>query len=285
VSVRLTLLLFPVAALLIAGERDFDRAKELFNATEFEKSLKILQAIPEKNAAVFELMGRNFFLLGDYKRASEALEKAAQADPASSEIALWAGRAFGRRAENSNFLLAPGYASRARQYFEKSVQLNAKNLEALCDLFEYYLEAPGFLGGGMDKAEAIAARIAQVDVSEGHWSQAKLAEKRKEYANAEKQLRQAAEISPQRVGWLLELARFFAQRGRYEETEQYLAQAERMAPKNPHVIYTKAEIYVKHKRNLQVAKDLLIQYMSMALSPDDPPRSEAAKLLRSVQGS
>ena len=274
-----------LTALLAAAGPDYDRAKKLFNTTEFEQSLKVLQAIPDKDGAVYELIGRNLFLLGDFKKSTEALEKAAQADPDNSEIALWAGRAFGRRAETSSVLTAPGFASRARQYFEKSVQLNPHNLEALSDLFEYYLEAPGFLGGGMDKAEATAERIAALDAGEGHWSQAKLAEKRKEYQSAEEQLRRAAELSPQRIGRFIELARFLSRQGRYQEAEQSLARAEQIAPSSPRLVYAKADIYIKNKYNLELAKTLLIRYMSMDLSPDDPPRSEAAKLLRQVQGS
>ena len=44
---------------------------------------------------------------------------------------------------------ATGLASKARQNFERAVQLDPQNREALSDLFEYYLEAPGFLGGGL----------------------------------------------------------------------------------------------------------------------------------------
>jgi tetratricopeptide (TPR) repeat protein len=282
--VRVILLALSFAALLGAGEPEYDRAKMLFNSTDFEQSLSVLQAIPEKNAAVYELMGRNLYLMGHFKRASEALEKAAQADPKSSEIALWTGRALGRRAETSSMMLAPTFAWRARQYFERAVQLDPRNLEALSDLFDYYLEAPGFLGGGMDKAEAIAARIARIDAGEGHWTQAKLAEKRKEYANAEAQLRRAAQLSPRRVGRYIDLAKFLARQGRYEEAEQCLAQAEQIAPSSPSVIYARADLYIKHKRNLEVAKTLLIRYMSMNLTPNDPPRSEAAKLLRQAQG-
>ncbi len=281
---RFIWLAFSLAIALHAGNAQYETARKLFNATDFERSLKVLQAIPDKDASVYELIGRDYFLMGEYKRASEALEKAAQANPDSSEIALWAGRAFGRRAETSSMLTAPGFASRARQYFEKAVQLDPRNLEALSDLFEYYLEAPGFLGGGMEKAEATAAQIANIDVGEGHWSQAKILEKRKEYASAEAQLRRAIEISPQRVGRFIELARFLSNQGRYEEAEQSLAQAEKIAPSSPKVIYAKADLYIKNKRNLDVAKSLLIRYMSMNLSPDDPPRSAAAKLLKQAQG-
>ena len=67
----------------------------------------------------------------------------------------WLGRAYGRRAETSNPFTAPGYASKARQMFEKSVALDPSNKEATGDLLDFYLEAPGFMGGGYEKAEAL----------------------------------------------------------------------------------------------------------------------------------
>ena len=71
---------------------------------------------------------------------------------------------------------------------------------------------------------------------------------------------------------------------RFQESDQNLAHAEKLAPNSPKLIFAKADLYVKHNRNLDVAKSLLKKYMSMSLSPDDPPRSDAAKLLKQVQG-
>src|SRR6516225_6891658 len=102
-------------------------------------------------------------MMGEYKKATDALEKAVAAEPSNSDYALWLGRAYGRRAEMSNPFSAVGQASKARLYFERAVELDPRNLEALNDLLEYYLEAPGFRGGGTDKARATAARIGQVD--------------------------------------------------------------------------------------------------------------------------
>ena len=110
--------------------------------------------MPEKDAAVFDLIGKNYFMLADFKKASESYEKAVAADPSNSEYQHWLGRAYGRRAETSSPFTAPGLASKARQHFEKAVALNPRNQEAVSDLFEYYLEAPGFLGGGFDNPAA-----------------------------------------------------------------------------------------------------------------------------------
>jgi tetratricopeptide (TPR) repeat protein len=281
----LALFLVGVTGVALAGGPDITEARKLYNLTEFEQSLKVLHAIPNKDGAAWELTGRNYYMQAEYKKATEALEKAVVADPENSDYALWLARAFGRRAETSSPFTAPGLASKARQYFEKAAKLNPRNLEALTDLFEYYLEAPGFLGGGFDKAQAAAARIAEIDPAEGHWSQAKLAEKRKEYGNAEEQLRRAIEVSPHQVGRFIDLAHFLAKQGRLQEADQSLARAEKVAPGSPKVVFAKADLYIKQGQNLELAKDLLKRYMSMTLSPDDPPKSQAEKLLRQVRGS
>jgi tetratricopeptide (TPR) repeat protein len=267
-----------------AGGPPLDEARRLYGLTDFERSLKVLGAIPDKGPEAHELMGLNYYMLSDFKKASEALEKAFNEQPTNSDYALWLGRAYGRRAETSSPFTAPGFASRARQNFEKAARLNPRNLEALNDLFEYYLEAPGFLGGGMDKAQNVAGQISQVDDSEGHWAMYKLAEQRKDYSHAEEQLRRAIDAAPRQIGKFIELARFLSRQGRYQEADQSIERAEKIAPNSPRLIFAKADLYIKAGRNLDVAKTLLEQYLGLNLTPDDPPRAEANKLLRKVRG-
>jgi Flp pilus assembly protein TadD len=284
-SVKRFLLALSFAALVWAESPPLEQARKLYSLTEFEQSLQVLQAIPDPDAAVYELIGRNRYGQAEFKKATEALEKAVAMDPGNSEYNLWLGRAYGRRAETSNPLTAPGHASKARQYFEKAAKLNPGNLEAESDLFEYYLEAPGFLGGGFDKATAIAFLIAKINPAEGHWALAKLAEKRKEFSRAEDHLRLAIEAAPHQVGRIVDLARLLTKQGRYQEADQSFAKAEQIAPNSPKLIFAKADIYIKSKRNLDVARVLLKRYLSLTLSPEDPPRSDAEKLLKQVQGS
>jgi len=281
--IRLGLVLAAAVAAPAFGA-DLEEARNLYNHTEYERSIAVLRSIAVKDGAAYALTGRDEYMLADFKRASEAFEKAAALEANNSDYALWLGRAYGRRAETSSPLTAPAYASRACQNFERAVQLNPSNLDAWNDLFEYYLEAPGFLGGGMDKARAAAARIARIDPGEGYQAQAKLAEKRKEYATAEMELRRAVETAPQKVGRFIEQARFLARQGRFHESDQSLARAEKLSPESPRVIFAKADIYLKSGRNRDEAVKLLRHYMTLSLSPDDPPRQDAAKLLRQAQG-
>ena len=272
--------LLGITGVLCAASPTLEHARKLYSLTDYNESLQVLQALPEKSAAAFELMGRNYYGLGDFKKATEHLEKAVAADPSDSHLYDWLGKAYGRRAETSSPFTAPSYASKTRQAFEKAVQLDPKNLEATNDLFEYYLEAPGFLGGGMDKAAQMADRIAALDPVEGYWARARIAEKRKEYGRAEQHFRRAAELAPHQVGRLLDLARFLAKQGRYQESDKAFETARKIAPNSPKVLFAEADTLIRNGRELPTARRLLQQYLASSLTPEDPPRAQAEKLLK-----
>src|SRR5579863_3686177 len=84
-------------ALAGAADPQLAEARKLYNSTDYERSLKVLQAIPSKDGPVYELMGRNYFMQSDFKRATEVIEKALAMEPRNAEYALWLGRAWGRR--------------------------------------------------------------------------------------------------------------------------------------------------------------------------------------------
>ena len=259
------------------------KAEDLYQHTDYQASLDLLDKNSADPATNF-LIGRDYFMLGDFKQSTDYLQRASDGRPDNAEYTDWLGRAFGKRAETSNPLLAPGFASKARQAFERSVQLNPKNSDALSDLFDYYLEAPGFLGGGHDKAMKVADQIAAVDPAEGHYEKAKLAQKRKEYQSAEDQLRQAVAVSPHSVGQLIELAKFLARQGRTSESDAVFQQAQEVAPESPRVWFARADLYIKQKRNLDEAKNLLRKYMRAPVTVDDPPKEEALRLLKQAGG-
>lgn len=268
-----------------AQDSSLQRAEELYNKTDYKESLALLREVPAPQAASYNLIGRDYFMLGEYKKATEAFQKAFALEPRNSVHAHWLGRAFGRRAETSSPFLAPVHASRARQYFEQAVALDPDNAEAMNDLFDYYLQAPGFLGGGYDKAEKIAKRIAQRNEAEGHFAEAQLADQRRQYDTAEDQLRRAMELAPHQVGRVLDLARYLAKRGRIRESEAAFDKAVQLAPNSPKVYFARARVYIEEKRNLDQAKDLLIKYLRSDLTPDDPPREQAEKLLKQVSST
>jgi len=277
------LLLIAVAA--GASSDIVGRATELYQRTEYASSLRVLAGDPKPDAADYFLTGKNYFMSGDYKKATDFFEKALAISPAGfspsrSEFELWLGRTWGRRAENGGWLMAAPYASKARQYFEKAVALDPRNHEAKNDLFEFYLNAPGFMGGGTDKAEAAARSIAGERPAEYEHEEAQLADRRKDYAAAEAHLRRAVELAPGEPGRVVDLARYLATRGKVEESDALFERARKMAPGLPMVAFAIARADIENHRRLEQARRLLEEYLNASLTPDDPPRQEAEKLLR-----
>ncbi len=260
------------------------RASALYERTEYQASLRVLAADTAPDAAGYLLSGKDYFMLGDYKKATEFFEKALALSPNDSDYELWLGRAWGRRAETGGWLMAGVHASRARQCFERAVALDPHNREAKNDLFDFYLNAPGFLGGGMDKAEAIAKSIANERPPESEFEEAQLADRRKDYSAAEAHLRRAMELAPNEAGRVVDLARYVAKRGRLAESDQLFDKARKLAPNKPTVAFAEARVDIENQRNLEQARGLLQGYLHARLTPDDPPRQEAEKLLRRAGG-
>jgi tetratricopeptide (TPR) repeat protein len=239
---------------------------------------------PAPDAAAYLLTGKNHFMLRDYKRAVEYFEKALALSPANSEYELWLGRAWGRRAESSNSPMAVVYANRTRQCFEKAVAMDPHNYEAKNDLFDFYLNAPGLVGGGVERAGAAARSISLERPPEYEFEEAQLAVKRKDYAAVEAHLRRAMQLAPGEAGRVLDLAQWIAKRGRPGESELLFAQARKLEPGQPKIDFAEAKADIENHRNLAHARKLLQGYLSASLTPDDPPREEAGKLLKLAGG-
>lgn len=271
-----------VAAAVTGLAADLGRARDLYARAQYRQVVDLLTPSADSgDGSVQFLLGKAWFMLAEYKRAGEALEKAVATDGNRAEYSHWLGKAYGRRAETSNPLSAPMLASKARQNFEKAVSLDGRNAEAVNDLFTYYLEAPGFLGGGLDKAAALAGtKIKAIDPVEYHYAMAKIAEKRKEFGTAESHFREAFQMAPKSVGRAIDLARFLSKHGKDGESEAVFAQAEKISPDSPRLLFERASAYVRAKRNLAAARAMLERYLRAPLTPDDPPRSEAERLLK-----
>lgn len=274
------ILFLALAGAAIAGP--LKDAQQLYHRSDYQGVLRVLTPVENKDEETWALIGQAYFMTGEFNKATDAFQKATTLNPRNSEYVHWLGKSWGRRAESASPFMAPVYASRARQMFERAVMLNTSDKEALNDLFDYYLEAPGFLGGGLNRAEALVERIEALDPAEGYYARAQLADKRKDFSAAEQHLRRALELAPRQVGRVIDLANYLSKMGRVQESEAAFAQAEKLEPNNPRILYERARTYVRDNRNLAEARELLKKYLAAMTSPDDPPKSEARDLLRKI---
>jgi tetratricopeptide (TPR) repeat protein len=228
------------------------------------------------------LLGRAYYSVENWDKSISEFEKAASLKPRSSTYQLWLGRAYGEKASDVSFLSAMGWAKKTHQAFERAVELDPGNLEARSDLTEFYLEAPGFLGGGTDKVQAQIQKIAAESAAQAHSFRARLAEKDKNYSEAEQEFREAATVSGNQASYWLDLASFYRRRSRWDDMEKAIQMAVNSETGKPGALFAAAEILHRAGRNLNGAADLLRKYLSSDKKTEEAPVFRAHYLLGAI---
>ena len=232
-----------------------------------------------QNAQNYNLLCRAYFAVGNWDAGISACEKASSLDPSNSQYHLWLGRIYGEKAAHSGFVSAAGLAKRARNEFESAVRLNPSSVEARTDLAEFYIEAPGIIGGGKDKAAAQADKLAQLDPVKAGWVKARIAEKNKDFTTAEKEYRGAIQASQGRADAWVNLARFYRNTSRYPQMEDAIKQASSSQLPHPGVLMDAAEVLIRANRDFQTASQLLRRYLAIGNGSEEEPMFKAHYLL------
>ncbi len=208
------------------------------------------------------LLCRAHFDVQDWNKAVSYCQKAVAADTNNSRYHLWLGRAYGEKADKSEFLSAASLAKRVHEEFETAIQLDPSNLEARMDLAEFYTEAPAIVGGGKSKAEAQVGAIRALDPAKALQVEAAIAEKEKNLGRAEQHYKAAVEASHgSGLAWL-NLAFFYKRLKQWEAMEAALQKAVAAPPDHPEVKMEAAETLVRVSRNLPTAEKWLEEYLS-----------------------
>lgn len=240
-----------------------------------------VQAAPN-DARAYNLLTRTYFYMGRWEEAATAAERAAAAAPSVSDYQLWLGRAVGEKAAHSSFVTAVRMVPRIRGAFERAVQLDGSNAAARTDLAEFYMEAPGFLGGGKDKALAQAEKLASQDEAAAHWIKARLAERGKQFDAAEREYRAAVAASPHPGGRWLDLAGFYRSHERLEEMEKAVNRAVAEDTGQSTVPYEAAMLLFHASRNFPGAIELLQNFLANGSQPEAAPAYHAHYLLGEI---
>lgn len=279
------LVMFAVAALADPMDFTSKSAADLLNAGRVDEAISVLgsriKAKPQ-DAEAHNLLARTYYSIGEWDQAVAEGERAVALDPNNSEYHMWLGRMYGEKADHSSFVTAAGLAKKIRQEFERAVELDANNLDARSDLAEFYLEAPAFMGGGKDKARKQADAIARHDAAASHWLQARIAEKDKRFADAEREYKAAIEASGYEARYWVNLASFFKRQHRYNEMEAAISSAVNSDRKKPVNNFDAATLLVGAGRNFIGAAQLLRKYLTGGPTTEEAPAFKAHYVLGEI---
>jgi tetratricopeptide (TPR) repeat protein len=207
-SVRAILVLFAVSVCLaqettagkLIEEGHWKRARALVE--------RRLREAPDDPDAIFLWSQiRNAF--GDHASPLGLAEKAVRINGGVARYHRQLAEVQGVMAQHANVFQQLLLARRFRKEIDAALGLDPRDVQAWRDLLEFYLLAPGLVGGDPAKAETAANPIVAIDAAEGFLAQARIAEFRKDHARMETVLRRAAEVRPPSYNAHLALAQFY----------------------------------------------------------------------------
>ena len=238
------------------------------------------------DAEANNLICRVEFTLQQFDQASGHCEKAVSLNSQNARYHLWLGRTYGERASRAPFYSAFGLAKKTRDEFETAVRLDPKDADALTDLTQFYAEAPGAIGGGMDKAEATAKQLEAVDAARGHDSLGELAEHKKDLAGAEQEFKAALNGAAHPAFQWMALASFYRRHERWPDMEAAVKSGEASAihdRKAAVALYNGASTLSRANRQPELAEQMFAAYIASPDKTEEAPAFEALTRLAKLR--
>jgi tetratricopeptide (TPR) repeat protein len=217
-------------------------------------------------AAAVEI--RDALQRNDLEAAIEAGEAATEGSQ-DARVWLWAGRAYGRQAIEASLFTQPKWAGRTRDAWEKAVELDPNLLDARFDLIQYYLQAPGFLGGGQDKAQRQADAIGQRDPALGKLAWSWLAMAEKNPSQAELLQREAHSLDPSSTRIALALSSTLQRNEQWQAARELWLARLQQQPGDPLARYQLARLAAIRGEHIEEGLALIDAFIAAGEVPEN----------------
>ena len=237
-------------AIQLFGEGKFSEAKALFSSY-FDRN--------QKSAEAALYMGRICIVEDALDESIDWLEKAVTLDDNSSTNHYWLGIAYGRKAQKAGVLKKPGLAKNMKKEVLRAIELDPNNLDARLALLQYYLYAPGIMGGSKEKALEQAEEIKTRNSARGYSAFGLIHEHEKAYDLAEEAYLAAVSEDPENVEHTYQLGYFYQRIERLDKALQTYQSVLEKYPKESKAYYQLGYVY----RELGQYNDAIKTYESL----------------------
>ncbi|HEX9202074.1 MAG TPA: tetratricopeptide repeat protein [Acidobacteriaceae bacterium] len=236
--------------------------------------LRATLAANPSDAIAHQLFCRVFYAQNAASEAIQQCELAVSSPAANNEQAsdayLWLGRAYGMKARHAGPFSGFTLARKVQSSFARAVELNPSNLAALNDLGEYDVAAPFIVGGGADKAKALAARMMPRFPVAAHRLLARLADDNNDLSTAEAEFKRAVAVQGSPEAWI-DLAQFYQTHSRPDDALSAIRSG--LAADRAHgpVLVDAASILTAANRDPELAERCLRDYLASRAKSDAAP--------------
>ncbi len=195
-------------------------------------------------------------------QAETQFERAVAADERNGVYHLWLGNAVGQQAATASTVRQPFLARRIKAEYERAVELDPNLLDAREGLINFYMLAPGFMGGSPAKAREQQRVIAARNAYRGHVAASTIATFARDTVGAERALRSAIAAAPDSVRPVVTLAQRQASWGRVPAAFATLDEALKRRPTDIALRYQVGRLAATTGQQLPRGEQLLRQLLT-----------------------
>ena len=263
----------------VKQSEELQLARLAYEKSDYAKAVQDLQAAAAKdaqNAEIQLLLTKSYIELQEHDAAINSAERAVAIDPRSSLYHEWLGKAYGEKASHASMFSAMGLAKKTHKEFETAVELDDRNFSARQALIEFECSAPGFVGGGEDRAKAEIEKLRNQDAAEWHYALANCRRQKKDFTVADEEFQLSLQNHPKSAELIYDIGDYSLKRRQADELLQIAEMGERAAASDPRGKFYRAVALILKKEKAEEAEALLREYLQKAPKRTAYPRYATA---------
>lgn len=232
---RYVALLFLASSLVASAQVD-STGFRLLAEKKFAEAAAFFSTATKKNskdAEAFYYLAVSLQRQQKLDEAEDAVDEAIDLNEGAAKYHLTRGQILGMQAMSANVLSQGLLAPRIKNAFLKASELDPANVEARQALYNYYVMAPGIMGGSEEKAFEQAKAVVKLDPFAGYLMMANYYGRvKKDSSEAEQQLRKAIAAEPERGLGYKQLGYLFMNRKQFAKAYEQMQRYIEVEPKN-----------------------------------------------------
>lgn len=258
--------------------RDLTTGVQSFEAGDLAAAKDFFMKYTREHAEIadgFYYLGRIYFGENDLKNAEKSFKKALALQENNSLYHTWLGNTYGRKISTASIFKKPGLAKKIKKHFSRAVELDENNHDAREGLIQFYLEAPGIVGGSKEKAKAHAEILKQKYPLLGYRAFAAIYEKEKKYEQAENSFKAAIQAFPENLNLRFQLGYFYQRTEKFAEAFEVFENMLADSADNLAALYQVGRTGAFSGQNLERAEACFKSYLQHEPGPNNPSKAAA----------
>lgn len=261
----------PVAAATVAEAEALLKARDPRAAA----AVAPLLAAKPRDPAVRVLHTRVLLQQRKAKDALEFAEETVDLSPGHAPAHYWLGNAYGARIGQVGMLSQASMAPKIRASFQRAIELDPNLHDARTGLVEFYLQAPGIVGGSVDEARRQADELMRRDPPRGHYARARVLAKEGKEEQARQAYLAAHAARPEQAEFRMAAGIAHQQSGDWDRSFAIFEDWTRDEPKAAGAWYQLGRAAALSGQRLELGADALRRFLALPAAVGDPEPKHA----------